>query len=166
MSINNRYFVLTAHTISLICLGLGLFKYLIQIDISAHYIITLPLFSEKKSIITALESLWDSYNYWPFILIFLFGIVVPLVKAVVIYYLLLNKSPKPFLANFVSLISKWAMADVFAMSIFVAFLGARAMENTQAVLLSGFYWFAAYVIISGIISMLVSSKKFLKPKEG
>jgi hypothetical protein len=34
------------------------------------------------------------------------------------------------------------MADVFAISIFTAFLGANAMQNTEAQLQPGFYYFA------------------------
>jgi uncharacterized paraquat-inducible protein A len=55
--------------------------------------------------------------------------------------------------RFVSAISKWAMADVFTISIFVAFLGANAMESTSATLQSGFYFFSGYVILSGIVAM-------------
>jgi hypothetical protein len=46
------------------------------------------------------------------------------------------------------------MADVFAISIFVAFLGANAMESTKAFLQPGFYYFSAYVILSGVVAML------------
>ena len=47
------------------------------------------------------------------------------------------------------------MADVFAISILVAFLGANAMENTKATLEPGFYFFTGYVLLSSIIVMLV-----------
>ena len=45
------------------------------------------------------------------------------------------------------------MADVFAISILVAFLGANAMESTRATLQPGFYFFSGYVILSGIVAM-------------
>jgi hypothetical protein len=48
------------------------------------------------------------------------------------------------------------MADVFAISILVAFLGASAMENTRANLEMGFYFFTAYVLLSGIIVALLA----------
>ena len=62
--------------------------------------------------------------------------------------------------RFVSAISKWAMADVFAISIFVAFLGANAMESTKAILQPGFYYFAGYVILSGIVAMFCEKIAF------
>jgi uncharacterized paraquat-inducible protein A len=54
----------------------------------------------------------------------------------------------------VSTISKWAMVHVFAISIFTAFPGANAMQNTSASLLHGFYFFARYVLLSALVSAL------------
>jgi uncharacterized paraquat-inducible protein A len=55
----------------------------------------------------------------------------------------------------INAISKWAMADVFVISIFVAFLGAKAMESTTANFEPGFYYFAGYVVLSGVVVMLL-----------
>jgi paraquat-inducible protein A len=150
----NRYILLVLHVISLVLLGLGWVKDILHIDISVHYIIDLNLFSEKRSVLGMLKRLWDDRSYWPFLLIFLFGIIVPLVKSGIIFYLILGKNPDIKWQRFVSAISKWAMADVFTISIFVAFLGANAMESTSATLQSGFYFFSGYVILSGIVAMI------------
>ena len=150
----NRFILLFLHIISLVLLGFGWVKDMMHIEISAHFIVDLSLFNENRSVIGTLQTLWHSSNYWPFILIFLFGIVVPLIKSIVIGYLLLYKMPNPAWYRFVSAISKWAMADVFTISIFVAFLGANAMESTSATLQSGFYFFSGYVILSGIVAIL------------
>jgi uncharacterized paraquat-inducible protein A len=83
-----------------------------------------------------------------------FGIIVPLIKSCIIFYLILGKDPELKWQRFVSAISKWAMADVFAISIFVAFLGANAMESTKAYIQPGFYFFAGYVILSSVVAML------------
>jgi uncharacterized paraquat-inducible protein A len=139
----------------LVLLGFGWFKNILHIDISAHFFVDINLFSETRSVMSTLQKLWESANYWPFTLIFLFGIVVPVVKSVLVYYLLLAKNAHPFCYKFVNAISKWAMADVFAISIFIAFLGARAMENTTANLEIGFYCFAAYVLLSSLVAMLL-----------
>jgi paraquat-inducible protein A len=156
----NRYILLLLHVLSLVLLGFGWFMDILHIDISVHYIIDLNLFSEKRSVLGMLEKLWADGNYWPFSLIFLFGIIVPLIKSGIIFYLLLDMNHDLKWRHFVSAISKWAMADVFAISIFVAFLGANAMEGTKAVLQPGFYFFSGYVIISGIVAMLC--RKLLK----
>lgn len=149
----NRYILLSLHVISLVLLGLGWVMDILHIDISVHYIVDFNLFSEKRSVLGMLEKLWKDANYFPFSLIFLFGIIVPLIKSGVIFYLLLGKNPDLKWQRFVSAISKWAMADVFTISIFVAFLGANAMESTRAFLQPGFYYFSGYVILSGIVAM-------------
>lgn len=153
-----------AHLISLVLLGFGWVKDMLHIDVSTHFIVDFNLFNEKRSVLGTLQSLWQSGNYWPFLLIFLFGILVPAVKSVLIFYLLLAAKPSNKAYQFVSAVSKWAMADVFAISIFVAFLGASAMENTKAVLEPGFYYFSAYVLLSALISMFL--QKMLKNTAG
>lgn len=156
----NRYILLFLHIFSLVLMGLGWVKDMLHIDVSTHFIVDFNLFNEKRSVLGTLQTLWESANYWPFFLIFLFGILVPVIKSGLIFYLLLVSHPSPKAYSFVSAISKWAMADVFAISIFVAFLGARAMENTHAFLEPGFYYFSAYVLISAVISLLLG--KMLK----
>jgi len=117
--------------------------------------VDINLFSEKRSVLGMLEKLWKAGNYWPFLLIFLFGIIVPLVKSGIIFYILLARNHNIKWRHFVNAISKWAMADVFVIGIFVAFLGANAMENTKATILSGFYFFSAYVLLSAAIAFLL-----------
>ncbi len=158
-----RIILLGLHIISLILLWLGWVKDMLHIDVTTHFIVDFNLFNEKRSVLGTLQTLWESSNYWPFLLIFLFGIIIPLVKSGFIFYLLLAKKPLVKVYGFVTAISKWAMADVFAISIFVAFLGARAMENTRAFLEPGFYYFSAYVLISAAISMVIG-KMMQKPE--
>ena len=150
-----RVYLVIFHTTSLVLLGFGWTLDMLHIDISTHFIVNFNLFNEKRSVIGTLETLWEGSNYWPFLLIFVFGILIPLVKSGVIYYLLLANEPRPFWVSFVKGISKWAMADVFAISIFIAFLGATAMEHTKAWLESGFYYFSAYVLLSAGITWLI-----------
>ena len=156
----NRYLLLILHLISLVLLGFGWMLDMLRIDISTHFIVDFNLFNEKRSVLGTLETLWTGANYWPFFLIFFFGIIVPIIKSLLIFYLLLTKRAHAWGYKFLNAISKWAMADVFAISILVAFLGATAMENTRANLEIGFYFFAAYVLLSGIIVALLG--KILK----
>ncbi len=156
----NRWALLVLHLISLVLLGFGWVLDMLHIDISAHFIVSVNLFNEKRSVLGTLEKLWAGQHYWPFLLIFLFGIIVPLIKTGIMFYLLLVRDPAPKWYKFVNLISKWAMADVFAISIFIAFLGFSAMENTKADLEAGFYFFSGYVLLSGIVAMLLG--KMLK----
>lgn len=164
----NRYALLFIHISSLVLLGFGWTLDMLHIDISLqkHFIIdiNMVLFNEKRSVFGTLENLWTSGNYWPFLLIFVFGIIIPLVKSAAIFYLLLVGQPDLRWQRFVSSISKWAMADVFAISIFVAFLGANAMQSTRATLETGFYFFSGYVLLSSIVAMMLG--KFLQKDAG
>lgn len=150
-----RYILLILHIISLVLLALGWVKDMLHIEVSTHFIVDFNLFSEKRSVLGTLQTLWEGANYWPFFLIFLFGIVVPIIKSIMIFYVLLIKNSPDWAGSFINAIGKWAMADVFAISIFVAFLGARAMQNTKASLEPGFYFFSAYVLISAVVSALL-----------
>jgi uncharacterized paraquat-inducible protein A len=159
----NRLVLLLLHILSLVLLVPGLVKDMLHIEVNAHFIVSLNLFNENRSVLGTLQTLWKTANYWPFFLIFLFGIIVPVIKSVVIFYLLLVKGANTKWFSFVNSISKWAMADVFAISIFVAFLGANAMENTQSNLEAGFYFFLAYVLLSGIVVTILG--KIIKKSE-
>ncbi len=155
----NRWILLGLHIASLVLLGLGWTLDMLHIDISTHFIVDFNLFNEKRSVLGTLQTLWTGGNYWPFFLILLFGIIIPLLKSGLIFYVLLARDPAPKWQRFVSAISKWAMADVFTISIFVAFLGAGAMQDTHATLEAGFYYFSGYVLLSGVIAMLMSRRK-------
>ncbi|MEP7142580.1 MAG: paraquat-inducible protein A [Ferruginibacter sp.] len=158
----SRSILLVLHILSLVFLGFGLVLDILKIDITANIFIDINLFNEKRSVVGTLQTLWKSADYLPFLLIFLFGIIVPLVKSGIIFYSLLSKSVSAKWHKLLAAISKWAMADVFAVSIFIAFLGAKAMKNTTASLEPGFYYFTTYVLLSAVIaSFLKISPKFL-----
>ena len=144
--------------VSLIFLGFGLVLDMLKIDITAKFFIDINLFNEKRSVLGTLQSLFESAHYLPFILILLFGIIVPFIKSTIVFYILLMKSIPIKWHKLLIVISKWAMADVFAISIFIAFLGARAMKNTSATLEPGFYYFTAYVLLSAVIVSLLTVK--------
>ncbi|MBC7888656.1 MAG: paraquat-inducible protein A [Ferruginibacter sp.] len=156
----NRLMLLLMHVLSLVVLGFGLVLDLLKIDISANFFVDIHLFNETRSVLGTLQSLWEGGNYFPFLLIFSFGLIVPLVKSGIVFYILLSKDISGKWQKLVAAISKWAMADVFAVSILIAFLGARAMSNTSATLEPGFYFFTAYVLWSSVIINFLS----IKPK--
>jgi paraquat-inducible protein A len=154
-----RGILLSLHILSLVLLGLGLVKDMLKIDITANFFIDINLFNEKRSVLRTLQTLWESSNYVPFLLIFLFGIVVPLFKSGLLFFILISQNPAEKWLKWVTLISKWAMADVFAISILIAFLGAKAMRNTTAALEPGFYYFTGYVLLSLIIVVLLKKTR-------
>jgi uncharacterized paraquat-inducible protein A len=52
------------------------------------------------------------------------------------------------LARVVQTISKWSMADVFAVGMLIALLVAKGTANLSAVAGPGFYFFTAYCLVS------------------
>jgi paraquat-inducible protein A len=159
----NRYILLGLHIISLVLLGFGWVLNMLHIKITAELLVSLNLLDEKRSVLGTLQTLFESGNYFPFTLIALFGIVVPLIKSALLFVLILSKKPKHKANYFIKSISKWAMADVFVISIFVAFLTANTMQSTQANVEPGFYFFAGYVLLSGLVVMWV--QKMLNSSE-
>lgn len=159
----NRVILLIIHIISLVFFGFGVVLDMLKIDITANFFIDINLFNEKRSVLGTLQSLWQSSNYLPCLLIGLFGIIIPLVKSAIIFYILLNRNVSLKYFQFAALISKWAMADVFAISIFIAFLGARAIKNTSASLEQGFYYFTTYVLLSAMIAFFLTKTPKIPP---
>ncbi len=160
----SRIILIFFHLVSLILLGFGwtMDMLFIKIDLNEHFLIDLHynLFNEKRSVVGTLQTLWEGGHYWPFALIFIFGIIIPILKSILIFYLLIASNPIQKGMQWLNAISKWAMADVFAISILVAFLGAGSMKSTSASLEPGFYYFSAYVLLSAFISYYLG--KWLK----
>lgn len=111
-----------------------------------------PIFEETQSILRAIDRLYDSGNYFVAGLVVLFSVVVPFIKAALFAVILTIKSPlkKYRLYLFVRSISKWAMADVFAVGLFIAFLAGNALDNMDAKIGEGFYYFVAYCLLSNL----------------
>lgn len=113
---------------------------------------TREIFRQSQSIVEAVRSLHESGNTFVAGLILLFSILVPFIKALLLGVILALRAPgaRHRLYLFVRSVSKWAMADVFVVGVFIAFLAAEATDNLDAVAGPGFYWFAAYCLVSNL----------------
>jgi uncharacterized paraquat-inducible protein A len=101
-------------------------------------------------VIGAIRSLHASGNDFVAGLILLFSVLVPLLKAaLVVPILALRRSRWAYrLFRVVRGISKWSMADVFAVGMLIALLVAKGTANLSAVAGAGFYYFTAYCLVS------------------
>ena len=137
---------------SLICLYPGLTKPILSINIGVDLPIigSIQLHDTKQSIIGTIESLHKGNNTFVAILILLFSIIIPLLKALMLLAALFMKKAgiRNRLHKFVSLIGKWSMADVFVVGVMIAFLATKSDDNIHAALHEGFYYFLAYCLIS------------------
>ena len=111
-----------------------------------------PLYEETQSIMRAARRLYDSRNYFVAGLVIFFSLVVPVIKIALLGAVLFMQSPvtRYRIYLFTRSISKWAMADVFAVGVFIAFLAANALDNLDAKLHPGYYYFVAYCLVSNV----------------
>ncbi len=152
MSIRNVVAVALT-VVSVVMLVPGLLQPLITITASVEVLgVTRELFSDTRSIVQAVRTLHESGNDFVAGLILLFSILVPFIKGMLLLVILgLKRTRARYrLYRFVQSISKWSMADVFVVGVFIALLAAKATDNLDAVVGRGFYLFAGYCLVSNL----------------
>ena len=152
-------FAITLVIASLALLYPGVTQPLLQITVSASMPIlgSLQFYNETQSIYQSIVALWQHNNVLVAVLILIFSIVIPVVKALLLCIAMLMRHQKTSasLHRFISFISKWSMADVFVVSVFMAFLATQSNDFIEAVIHPGFYYFLAYCVISIIATQLL-----------
>ena len=123
----------------------------------------IEVYAQTRSIVSTVQHLYEVKSPMPATLILLFSVVVPFAKiAMILWSLFLpDADRRRRTLDFVELIGKWAMADVFVVALFIAYLAAQASQTPPgdpnfpppmvaftANFGSGFYWFTAYCIFS------------------
>ena len=118
---------------------------------------TRELSNETRSVIGAIQSLHASRNDFVAGLILVFSVLIPLSKAALLIPIVaMRQSRQRYqLFMFVQAMSKWSMADVFAVGVLIALLAAKGTANLSAVAGPGFYFFAAYCLISNAAFQLL-----------
>lgn len=158
MSIRNSCTLLLILS-SLACLYPGLMFAMLTIKVSAALPLVgqIDLYEATQSIIQTIDNLFLNENYLVAWLILLFSVVVPVVKTIMLLLVLLIKQQhwRQPMFNFVSLIGKWSMADVFVVSIFMAYLASKSNQAISATLHEGFYYFTAYCVLSILGTQLI-----------
>lgn len=153
--------------ISLILLFPGLTMPILSIHIGAKIPLlgNISLHDTTQSIISTIQTLFDNNNALVGFLILLFSVMLPIIKAILLLSVLLlpRLKHKTKIYSFVSLISKWSMADVFVVGVFLAFLATRSDDNIHAQLHQGFYYFTAYCIISIIAIQFITLQSTKSP---
>ena len=125
-------------------------------------------YKKTRSILGTASDLWDFGFKLVAVLILTFSVVIPAIKSLLLILACLPEQLSRTL-RINALLGKWSMADVFAMGVFIAMLAANgsAQENAlihfHAELHSGFYWFLAYCLVSGLAGQyLLSNSSKLK----
>jgi paraquat-inducible protein A len=119
--------------------------------------VTQELFRQTQSVLEAVRTLHDSGNDFVAGLILFFSVTVPFLKALALVIILMLRNPatRYRLYLMVRSLSKWAMADVFAVGVFIAMLAARGSDNLEGTPGPGFYYFAAYCLVSNLAFQLL-----------
>jgi uncharacterized paraquat-inducible protein A len=150
-----------ALTLSLISLGLlwpGLVQPVLTIKATMEIFGNVrELSNETRSVVGAVKSLHAGGNDFVAGLILLFSICVPVLKAALLVPIVaMRQSPVSYrLYAFVRTISKWSMADVFAVGMLIALLAAKGTANLEAIAGPGFYFFASYCLVSNLAFQLL-----------
>ena len=119
----------------------------------------IEVYSETRSIVSAVRRLYEVGSWIPATLILLFSVVVPIGKAALVGAAMFVGDPaaRGRILRFVVAIAKWSMADVFVVAVLIAYLAVQASTSGgsipglvafKASFDPGFYWFAAYCIFS------------------
>lgn len=121
------------------------------------------VYEQTRSILGAVQRLYEVGSPIPATLILLFSVVVPFGKAALVAAATFMKGARArqTTLGLVAAIGKWSMADVFVVAILIAFLAAQASTTPttgpdaappllafRAEFGAGFYWFAAYCLFS------------------
>ena len=118
---------------------------------------TQELFRQTQSVLEAVRTLHENDNDFVAGLILFFSITVPFLKALalVIILVLRDQTSRYRLYLMVRSLSKWAMADVFAVGVFIAMLAAQGTDNLDGIPGPGFYYFASYCLVSNLAFQLL-----------
>ena len=157
MTIRNRL-ALALALLSLMLLWPGLVEPALTIRATMELFgTTRELSNETRSVMGAIQSLHATGNDVVAGLIVLFSVLVPLAKAALLVPIctVLDRAAALRLHGVVQAMSKWSMADVFAVGMLIALLVGRGTANLSAVAGPGFYWFTAYCLVSNAAFQLL-----------
>ncbi len=110
---------------------------------------------ETYSIYGGIESFWNDGNYILASIVFLFSIIFPVTKLVALSIILLQRGTREArerAIEWLGLLGKWSMLDVFIICVFV---GAIRLGIAHATSRPGIYLFAAAIALSMIGTLLV-----------
>jgi Paraquat-inducible protein A len=122
----------------------------------------IEVYHQTRSILGSVRHLYRVGSPTPATLILLFSVIVPFTKGALVLWAVFRRDAtlRRRTLHFVETIAKWSMADVFAVALFIAYLAARASQTAAApgvapsivtftaTFGTGFYWFAAYCLVS------------------
>ena len=150
-------FLLYLNLASLLSLGFGIFtpifSILIQKDLPIVGYVVLDF--DSNTLLSSIEKLFSQENYFVGGIIFLFSIMFPLIKILIMSLALFVKNATLIkVTKISSILSKWSMLDVFVLAIFLVYLSTSKSNTIVSEIQVGFYMFFSYVILALISSTI------------
>ena len=173
--------------VSFILLWLGVTLPILHIHLGTHIDaqisqLDLAVLDKTQSILQTVGDLWRHNNKFVTAMILLFSIGVPILKGVASLWLIYFSDAHRWrraCRRGLHYISKWSMADVFIVAVFLAYLSTHSNVQRQSTTLSafgfslnvsfetlldsslrdGFYYFFAYCMTSMIATSLVNDEE-------
>ena len=120
----------------------------------------IEVYVQTRSILGSVDYLYRAGSQMAATLILLFSVIVPFAKMSLVSWALFRRDEpgRRRTLNLVEIIAKWSMADVFAVALFITYLAAQATQTApgassaigafDASFGPGFYWVAAYCVVS------------------
>jgi paraquat-inducible protein A len=104
--------------------------------------IALKIFDTSRSTLKIVYDLWERHLYFVSSMIFLFSVIVPLLKESLLTYIFFNRdtNKRKKVFDFIEAIGKWSMCDVFIVAILLTYLstGASQTENAKNISMMGY----------------------------
>ncbi len=155
--------ILFTGTAALISLTTALFAPLVLMTVYKTFPIIgeVTLSYESKSIYTTITKLFTQHNYLIALLVLLFSVMIPLLKALVLigYGFFKESGIAKQSVVWIEKIGKWSMADVFIVALLVVLFSTRQDIHTSLKVEVGLYFFAGYVMLSMLGSTLLALKR-------
>ena len=117
---------------------------------------------ESRSIVTGMQKLAQSGQWTIAGLIFIFTILTPIMKSMVMALILFSRQLhfSRRLIHWLQVIGKWSMLDVFVIAVLLTYFSTKAGGATDATLQIGVYYFIGYVVASMLLSFILNSKTY------
>ncbi len=132
----------------------------VELNIQKKFAGDIYFYYQSKSIMELIKLLFEQENWLVALAILLFSVIFPFCKTILMSIFVFKPqiAKQKWFNSIILNLSKWSMADVFVVAIFLGFLAFANMQSgitTYSQINIGLYFFFSYCILSIISSMLV-----------
>ena len=117
----------------------------------------LVVMKHTMSLASGLVTLWKNGQYDLFVLIGVFSIVFPIVKNLLLLYIVLSadwtRMSVHKILNWLERLGRWSMLDVFVVALLIIVVKLRFVAHVEVH--SGVYLFAASVLLTNLVAAYV-----------